>query len=191
MKHAIKSVVLGLSLLLANGSIAYAQDLREAARASLYKGFEAYEMQDYTTALKEWRPLAEQGNSVVQFIFGEMYRQGLGVTKDYKEAMKWFRLAAEKGNADAQTNLGLMYASGDGVVQDYKAQSNLGAMFYAGQGVIQNYLYAHMWSNIAAISGDADSVYNRDVVAKKMTAADISKAQDLASACIQKNFKGC
>lgn len=48
-----------------------------------------------------------------------------------------------------------------------------------------------MWFNIAAISGDADAVHNRGIVARKMTAADISKAQDLARACVQKNFKGC
>ena len=48
MKHAIKSVVLGLSLLLANGSIAYAQDFE--------KGLEAAKKGDYATALNEWRP---------------------------------------------------------------------------------------------------------------------------------------
>ncbi len=48
MKHAIKSVVLGLSLLLANSSIAYAQDFQ--------KGVEAAQKGDYATALREWRP---------------------------------------------------------------------------------------------------------------------------------------
>ena len=43
MKHAMKSVVLGLSLLLANGSIAHAQDFE--------KGYEATEKGDYATAL--------------------------------------------------------------------------------------------------------------------------------------------
>ncbi len=86
MKHAIKSVVLGLSLILANGSVAYAQDSQKAKTA--------YENGDYAIALKEWRPLAEQGDADAQNALGEMYRSGNGVTQDDKEAMKWVRLAA-------------------------------------------------------------------------------------------------
>lgn len=163
MKLAIKSVVLGLSLFLANGSIAYAQDFQ--------KGVEAYQKKDYATALDEWRPLAEQGNAYAQSNLGVMYDEGRGVPQDYKEAVKWYRLAAAQGYAGAQNNLGVMYGN--------------------GQGVIQDNVYAHMWFNVAASNGDADAVKNRDTAARKMTAADISKAQDLARACVQKNFKGC
>jgi TPR repeat protein len=74
MKHAIKSVVLGLSLLLANGGIVYAQDLR--------KGFEAYDNKDYAQALRELRPLAEQGDAIAQNYIGLMYGLGEGVAKD-------------------------------------------------------------------------------------------------------------
>jgi len=48
-----------------------------------------------------------------------------------------------------------------------------------------------MWFNIAASNGDADTVKNRDIIAKQMTAADISKAQGLARACVAKKYKGC
>jgi TPR repeat protein len=199
MKHAIKSVSLAVSLLLANGSIAYAQDFE--------KGSEFYDKRDYAAALNEWRPLAEQGNAYAQSNLGVMYEGGQGITQDYKEAVKWYRLAAAQGVAGAQHNLGIMYDNGRGVTQDYTAavkwyrlaaeqgyadaQSNLGVMYANGQGVIQNYVYAHMWFNIAAASGDGDALKNRDIAAGKMTAADISKAQDLARACVQKNFKGC
>ena len=37
------------------------------------KGLEAYENGDYATALKEWTPLAEGGNSRAQFNLGVMY----------------------------------------------------------------------------------------------------------------------
>ena len=57
--------------------------------------------------------------------------------------------------------------------------------------VIQDNVYSHMWLNIAASSGDADAVNNRDIVAQNMTAADISKAQELARACVAKKYKGC
>ena len=199
MKHAIKSVVLGLSLFLANGSIAYAQDFA--------KGFEAAQKGDDVTALNEWRPLAQQGDAAAQYNLGWFYFNGRGVTQDYKEAAMWFRLAAAQGDADAQFNLGLMYHNGQGVTQDYKeavklyrlaaaqagadAQNNLGVMYLNGWGVIQDNVYAHMWSNIAASNGSADALENRDIAAKRMTNADISKAQDLARACVQKNYKGC
>jgi TPR repeat protein len=64
-------------------------------------------------------------------------------------------------------------------------------MYGNGQGVIQDSVYAHMWFNIAASTGLLAAVEDRDSIADEMTAADISKAQDLARACVQKNFKGC
>ena len=59
-------------------------------------------------------------------------------------------------------------------------QNNLGVKYYKGEGVPQDYIQAHMWSNLAAAQGDENGRKNRDMVAKKMTAADISKAQVLA-----------
>ena len=49
-------------------------------------------------------------------------------------------------------------------------------MYADGEGVTQDNVYAHMWWNIAASNGHA--VKNRDIVAMKMTAAPIEKAQN-------------
>ena len=100
-----------------------------------------------------------------------MYQTGKDVAQDYKTAVKWYTLAAEQGNAKAQYNLAWMYANGQGVAQDY--------------------VKAHTWFNITAIDGDADAIKNRDDVAKKMTSAQIEKAQEAASRCIKQNFKNC
>jgi TPR repeat protein len=70
--------------------------------------------------------------------------------------------AADQGNADAQFRLGQMYAN--------------------GQGVRQNNVQAHKWFNLVAVSGGADAVENRAIVAAKMTPAQIAEAQRLASA---------
>ena len=80
----------------------------------------AYKSGDYATALREWTPLAKQGNADAQFDLGVMYELGQGVPQDGKTAVKWYRLAAEQGLADAQFNLGVMYAEGRGVPQDGK-----------------------------------------------------------------------
>ena len=75
--------------------------------------------------------------------------------------MKWYRKSAEQGYALAQYNLGGMYAK--------------------GQGVTQNYVKAHMWSNLAAAQGDETAAKNRDIIAAKMTKAQIAEAQRLAA----------
>ena len=87
---------------------------------------------DYATALREWRPLAEQGNAEAQYNLGNMYRKGLGVPQDYGEAVQWYRKAAERENA--------------------KAQLFLGNMYFFGQGVSKDYVQAYMWYILAASS---------------------------------------
>jgi uncharacterized protein len=91
-----------------------------AVLADLAAGQQAYHDGDYASALKEFLPLAKQGNAIAQVHLAFMYFQGYGVPQDYKEAMKWFRLAADQGYIQAQNELGVMYAKGEGVPQDSK-----------------------------------------------------------------------
>ncbi len=67
-------------------------------------GMEAYERGDYATALKEWRPLAEQGDADAQFNLGVMYRIGQGVPEDFVRAHMWANLAAAQGDELARIN---------------------------------------------------------------------------------------
>jgi len=197
MKRLLILPVLLLTLLVGNPAVS----------ADYQKGLAAYHSGDYATALREWEPLAKQGNADAQVKVGLMYDNGQGVPQDYKIAMKWYRLAAEQGDAFAQYFLGLMYDNGQGVPQDDKtavkwyrlaaeqgdadAQNNLGNAYGRGQGVIQDYVRAHMWLNIAASSGDKTASKNRDIVAKRMTPARIEDAQKLARECVRKKYKGC
>ena len=61
-----------------------------------------------------------------------------------------------------------------------KAQYNLGVMYDNGQGVVQDYVMAHMYWNIAAVSGVKDAIKNRDLIAKEMTPSQIAESQKLA-----------
>ena len=54
-------------------------------------------------------------------------------------------------------------------------------MYRHGHGVTQDYVQAHMWFNLAAAQGNKQAVKNRDIVAKRMTPADVSKAQRRAA----------
>ena len=74
---------------------------------------------------------------------------------------------------------------------DSFAQGNLGFMYRNGQGVVQDYVLAHMWTNLAAVKGNAISVKNRDIIAAKMSTQQIALAQKLARECQSRNFKGC
>ena len=160
------------------------------------EGWDAYERRDYATALKEFLPLADQGDAEAQFNLGVMYEIGNGVPQDFAEAAKWYRKAAEQGIAAAQSILGVMYHAGDGVPLDYveavkwhrmaaeqgyaRAQLQIGLMYRHGIGVPLDYVQAHIWFNLAAAQGNELGRKYRDIVAKKMTPAQISKAQAMA-----------
>ncbi len=61
-------------------------------------GVEAWGRGDYDTALREFRPLAEQGHAQAQVNLGIIYSQGRGVPKDFVQAYRWYTLAADQGN---------------------------------------------------------------------------------------------
>ncbi len=61
------------------------------AWAGFYEGVAAYNRGDDATALREWRPLAEQGNANGRFLLGVMYGRGVGVRLDCAVAVKWSR----------------------------------------------------------------------------------------------------
>jgi TPR repeat protein len=146
-------------------ALALTMTLVSAAVAGPFEdGLAAHDRGDYATALRLWRPLAEQGTADAQHMLGIMYANGLSVPQDYAEAVKWYRLAAEQGSANAQYMLGIMYAN--------------------GRGVPQNDVQAHMWFNLAASRAPAserdEAIKMRNVAASDMTPAQIAEAQRLA-----------
>ncbi len=87
MRAFLRAGLVGLALLLA----------APAAGQDYQKGLEAYNNGDYATALREWRPLAEQGHAGAQYNLGNMYDKGMGVPQDYIQAHMWWNLAAAQG----------------------------------------------------------------------------------------------
>jgi TPR repeat protein len=127
------------------------------ALADLAAGERALKNANYSTALKEFMPLAKQGNARAQFNLGVMFDHGQGVPQDDKEAARWFRLAAEQGNQYAQ----LILAAKQGNVS---SQYTLGQMYYEGreegQGLPQDYKEAARWHRLAAEQGFAYAQLN-------------------------------
>ena len=126
------------------------------ARADYQAGVDANTSGDYATALREWRPLAEQGDPRAQFSLGLLHENGDGVTRDYAKARQWYEKAAAQKEARAQFYLGMQSAFGQGGPEDL-AQ-------------------AHMWYNLAAGNGHVGAAAYRDDLAKQMTPAQIAEA---------------
>ena len=94
MRNVIVGTVFALALLVA--SPVMAQDFD--------KGWKACQSDDFATALKEWKPLVEQGNAIAPLNLGVMYGKGEGALQDTIAAHMWFNIAAADGHTDAEKN---------------------------------------------------------------------------------------
>lgn len=131
-----------------------------AAAGDFAAGLAAYEKGDYATAVKEWQPLAEDGEAAAQFNLALLYHDGRGVPQDYRSAFRWFERAANQGYARAQLNLGAMYGVGKGVKRDY--------------------VEAYRWLSLCAATGLEPCVAQRDQVAPKLSRSKLAQAQQRA-----------
>ena len=135
------------------------------------EGIDAYEDEDYKTALAIFTPLAEDGHAEAQFYLGFMYSYGNGVPENEKTAVEWYTLAAEQGDGSGMLGLGDAYRM--------------------GWGVPKNIIYAHMWYNLSSGQGQFLADSDLDKMAERMTAEEITTAEQLAVECIAKEYKGC
>ena len=154
-------LTLALSVMLSSGSGVFAAHPDNGLTATQYKA-----------ALAVLIPLAEQGDVDAQLTLGIMYAKGLGVLENDRTAVKWYTLAAEQGHAKSQYNLGIMYFEGAGVLTDNRR--------------------AYMWVNLSTYnSNDKNGPKAKNIISKKMTPADISKAQDMSSRCLESGYTDC
>ena len=80
--------------------------------------------------------------------------------RDYATAVRLIRPQAEQGDATAQYNLGVFYDNGLDVPQDRVS--------------------AYMWFTLSAAQGKEGAATFRDLIARRMTQAQIAEAQKLA-----------
>lgn len=80
--------------------------------------------------------------------------------RDYATALRLIRPLAEQGDATAQYNLGFFYDNGLRVPQDHVS--------------------AYMWFSLSAAQGKEGAATFRDLIARRMTPAQIAEAQKLA-----------
>ena len=80
--------------------------------------------------------------------------------RDYATALRIIRPLAEQGDARAQYTLGVFYDNGLGVPQDR--------------------VISYMWFDLSAAQGKEGAAAFRDLIARRMTPAQIAEAQKLA-----------
>ena len=157
---------IGIALLLA---------VQSASAMDFWTGSTYYLRGDFAAALREWRPLAEEGDERAQHYLGLMYARGEGLAVDNSQAAHWFRKSAEQGNPRSQYHLGVLYANGEGVPEDDRqaihwlgesarqgdaqAQFNLAMMHELGEGVHRDDQQAVNWYQQAAEQGHAGAQY--------------------------------
>ena len=160
-----------MALLLAGAAV-------PAAAGPLEDGIVAYNRGDAKTALKLWRPLAEQGDPDAQVNIGVLHANGEGVAQSYTEAMAWYRKAADQGDVYALNNLGLMYMRGQGVQASDRmavslytqaadknfapAQFNLATMYAQGRGADMDKSEAFKWLTLAMAGYGPEDEDKRD-----------------------------
>ena len=159
------------------------------ACAGFEEGLNAYKAGDFTTAIKEWTPLAETGNAKAQGQLARLYFRGEGVAKDPKQSANWARKAADQGDANGQNLLGIFIAHGEaGFNKDEAegakwftkaaeqglatAQYNLGAAYWEGRGVKEDSAIAESWVRKAAEQGHAEAQF---VVGMYMSRNEVSE----------------
>jgi hypothetical protein len=179
--------------------------LATPAWAGMEDGLIAYSQRDYLTALAEFRPLAEKGDSIAQYRIGFMHYFGQGVPQDYGKALQWYKLAAEGENAEATYSVARMYNAGLGVPQDYAiakewfkraaemghgdAQADLGIMYFVGMKISRDHVEALKWLSIASSLGVEIAPKYGDIVAGTMTDLQIDEAQRLADDWLADHLK--
>lgn len=148
--------------------------------ADARSGWEAFLARDYSKALAQLQPLAQQGDADAQYGLGVMYAHGMGVPQSEEKAAALYRRAAEQGHVLAQFNLGFLLYQGyftesEKAVQDYDdaatwlrvaahqgipmAQALLGEMYLLGRGVPHDDSLAFHWLSQAAEKGIAKAQF--------------------------------
>jgi TPR repeat protein len=135
------------------------------------RGYVAFVARDYQSAMQWWTKAAEQGHVRAQNGLGVLYRDGDLGEPDAGRAAQWFRRAAENGYAFAMYSLALLYRDGEGVERDD--------------------IEAHKWFNLAsALNFDPRSMFQRDLLARRMSSEEVAEAERRAQEWINAFFFG-
>ncbi len=162
-----------------------------SAPMDLEAGKFAYGEGDYATALKELKPLAEQGDAEAQALLGMMYNLGRGVPLDIGQAMKWYQASADQGNAEGECHLGTIQlvkdpAQGIKLLRLSAQQGFSDAYLMLGLAYMnlkeepRDLVQADMWLRLAAADGDRLGPGQLAKLESQMSKGQIARARAMA-----------
>ena len=114
----------------------------------------------FEEAMQEFLPAARSGNADAEELIGVMYALGLGVERDPERAFEWYLRSSLKGHPGAQSGLGWYYELGLGMPAP-------------------DLVRAYLWYGLSTIGGDPDAAISLEEIQKKMTQAEIDRAEVL------------
>ncbi len=175
MKISTKSILatglIAFSMSLAIPQFAFAQDMSEAV--------EAYQADDYASALPVFQALANQGDTDAMWYLAKLHYHGWATEESNALAFKWWGKAANLGDKDSQWKMGTLYELGHGVKEDQKkafawylksaengrlsAMSEIGSRYSQGTGVKKSKKKAVKWFRKGAESGHGGAQANYGV----------------------------
>lgn len=183
---------LSLRLAAANGDPS--AEFEVGARLAEGKGTE----QNFKEAAKWYQRSAAKGFVQAQYRIGTLYERGLGLKADEDRAKDWYRRAAEQGNVKSMHNLAVLSANNKKGAPDYAvaakwfgeaaehgladSQFNLAVLYENGLGVTGDMRQAYKWLYLAARNGDKEAVRRRDILKGKLTADELTQAEELIRA---------
>ena len=126
------------------------------AWANMQAGWQAYTAGDYETAIREWQPLAEDGDYQAAYALGMAFQ----IKGEPANAVPWYEQAASAGMAEAQILRGTIYARGGDVPRDL--------------------VRAYAWLYKAAQQESPNATLILESVAGLMTADEIEAAKALS-----------
>lgn len=162
------------------------------AAADVKAGVDAWQAGNFDAAVREWRPLADQGDADAQFNLGQAYKLGRGVPSDLRLAQSWYEKAAQQGHEQAQANLGLiLFQNGDraGAMPwirkaadhgDPRAQYVLGTALFNGDLVTKDWPRAYALMTRAAAQGLPQAASSLSEMDQYIPLADREKGVVLA-----------
>lgn len=146
------------------------------AFSGLKEANQFYHSRQFQSAISEYIPLAEAGNSEAQTKLGIMYSFGYGVEVDYAKALSLFEQAKAANYPEAMFMYADALLNGKGIKKSPKqafmwfekagdlgyvaAQSTLGYLYLSGIGAKADFDAAFKWNSKAAKAGSPEAMYN-------------------------------
>ena len=144
---------------------------------SASRGYEKHIAGDFTAARVIWTAGAAHNDDLSLYYLGRVHEIGDGVAQDYDKAVEYYLRSAHLGNPYAQGSLAVLYAYGKGVPLDF----------------VKSYAYSTLaadgYSRWASDQREA-ALRNRDLIATRMSGAEIVAAQRLAARLVGTRLEG-